>query len=187
MDLVRTRAPRRRVAACAAVVALACWGCASAEPEARAAPVGDPGGGAAVSVLSDPPERKWSCGADCRRWRSVLHRLDAHRTRAYASGRARLLLRVYLPASQVLARDRRMLRAWTRRGAAVSGVRLRVLDVSRLPSQGRSVRLRVVDRLAPVTARLGNGERVGLPRDQPTEHLIVLRRTSDGWRITSSS
>jgi hypothetical protein len=116
----------------------------------------------------------------------VLDRLDAHRARAYATGRTRLLNRVYLPRSRVLATDRRMLGAWTRRGAAVSGARLRVLDVSRLPSPGRSVRLRVVDRLAPATARL-DGERIALPHDQPTEHLIELRRTPVGWRIASSS
>ena len=116
----------------------------------------------------------------------MLDRLDAHRARAYATGRPRLLLRVYLPRSRVLARDRHMILAWTRRGAAVEGVRLRVLDVSRLPSPGRSVRLRVVDRLSPATARLASGEWIALPHDQPTEHVIVLRRTSDGWRIAAS-
>ena len=116
----------------------------------------------------------------------MLDRLDAHRARAYALVRPRILHRVYLPDSRVLASDRHMLRAWTRRGAAVTGVRLRVLAVSRLPSPGRSVRLRVVDRLARTTARLGTGERIALPHDEPTAHVVVLRRTSEGWRIASS-
>jgi hypothetical protein len=123
----------------------------------------------------------------CRRWRPVLDQLDAHRARAYASGRPGLLLRVYLRGTRVLASDRRMLTSWTRRGAVVSGARLQVLEVCRLTSPGRSVRLRVVDRLAPATALLDSGERIRLPRDEPTERMIVLRRTPEGWRIASSS
>jgi hypothetical protein len=171
------------MAAWVAVAALACPACAAAEQPSAAPSIGPV---VAVPAVSGPPEGEWDCAAACRRWRAVLDRLDAHRARAYATGRTRLLNRVYLPRSRVLATDRRMLGAWTRRGAAVSGARLRVLDVSRLPSPGRSVRLRVVDRLAPATARL-DGERIALPHDQPTEHLIELRRTPVGWRIASSS
>jgi hypothetical protein len=171
------------VAARAAVVALAFSACSAAEEP----PAPSAGPEVVVPAVSERPQEEWDCAAACRRWRPVLDRLDAHRARAYATGRTRLLTRVYLPRSRVLATDRRMLGAWTGRGAAVSGARLRVLDVSRLPSPGRSVRLRVVDRLAPATARLGGGERIALPLDQPTEHLIVLRRTVDGWRIASAS
>jgi hypothetical protein len=173
------------MAACATVVALACSACATAEPQAPAASSGV--ARSAVSALPEPPDRHWTCAGACRRWRLVLDRLDRHRARAYASRRPGLLLRVYLSGSRVLAGDERMLRAWTTAGAAVSGVRLRVLGVSRLPSRGRSVRLRVVDRLAPATARLADGDRVALPRDRPTERVLVLRRTRDGWRIASSS
>jgi len=185
MDPVRTRAPGRWVAAWTAVAALACSACAAPDRQRPAAPSN--GSGVAVSAVSEPPEAEWACSADCWRWRPVLDRLDAHRARAYATGRPRLLLRVYLPRSRVLASDRRMLSAWTTRGATVAGARLRVLAVSRLRSPGRSVRLRVVDRLAPATARLRRGERIELPHDQATEHLVVLRRTPDGWRIASSS
>lgn len=134
-----------------------------------------------------PPAAVWSCTAACLRWRPVLDRLDAHRARAYATGRARLLRRVYVPGSRVLARDRQMLRAWTRRAVTVSGARLRVLDVDRLASDGPSVRLRVVDQLGRATARVRDGEeRVALPHDLPTDRVIVLRYGVHGWRIAAS-
>lgn len=187
MDPLRTRAPFLPVAAWATVVTLACPACAASEPGAPAALRSAAVPGAGEPVVAGPPVGEWTCAAACRRWRPVLDRLDARRAVAYRAGRPGLLRRVYAPRSKVLAHDRRLLRDWMRRVASVSGVRLRVLDVSRLPSSGRSVRLRVVDRLSPATARLRDGRRVALPRDQPTEHVIVLRPTSTGWRIASSS
>jgi hypothetical protein len=137
----------------------------------------------------------WSCAAACVRWRPVLNELDAHRALAYATGRPRLLRRVYVPGARIAARDRRMLTAWTARNATVSGVRLRVLDARRLPHgaarPGRrgnpSVRLHVVDQLEPAVAHLHRGAvRVPLPRDLPTSRVIVLQLGPTGWRIASA-
>nr|CAA9363081.1 MAG: hypothetical protein AVDCRST_MAG46-3471 [uncultured Nocardioidaceae bacterium] len=187
----RTRA--RAVSSCVAFLAsLVLGSCASdATPEgARPAtpPVGD-----VLEVLPEAPtgdaaprRTGWTCTAVCQRWRPVLDRLDGHRTRAYASGRPRQLRRVYAPGSRVLAHDLRMLRAWTRRGATVSGVRLRVLAATRQDGSSGVVRLGVVDRLLDATARLADGATVPLPHDRVTERVVVLRRVRGQWRIAGS-
>jgi hypothetical protein len=79
-----------------------------------------------------------------------------------------------------------MLRAWTRRGVTVSGVRLRVLAVTREATRGSDVRLRIVDRMLAATARLADGATVPLPRDRATERIVVLRRVRGTWRIAAS-
>jgi hypothetical protein len=151
----------------------------------RAAPAGQPAG--AVEVAAAPESAGWTCPGPCRRWRGVLHGLDRHRTRAYAQGDPALLSRVYLPGTRVLAADRRMLAAWIDRGATVSGVRLRVLRADRLGrTVGAGARLRVVDRLGPAVAHLPDGRQRALPRDRPTERVVVLVRTRHGWRIAAS-
>jgi hypothetical protein len=116
----------------------------------------------------------------------VLDLLDAHRTRAYESGQSRSLHRVYVPGSRVLAHDLRMLRAWTRRGATVSGVRLRVLAATREATGRSDVRLRIVDRMLAATARLADGATVPLPRDRATERIVVLQQVRGTWRIAAS-
>jgi len=150
-----------------------------------AAPVGPPLA-APGELPALPAESRWICAGSCLRWRAVLASLDRHRLRAYAKGRPQLLRRVYVPGSQIIRRDRRMLTAWIRRDATVSGVRLRVLYVRRLASAGAAVRLRVVDRMAPATAVLPGGRRVALPRDLPTARMLVLTRAGGRWRIAAS-
>jgi hypothetical protein len=191
---LRTRAPAAwcRAVAWAAVVATIATGCAAGREVPRPA-LETVSAGLDTAGADDPAVARWSCAAACVRWRPVLDELDAHRRRAYATGRPRLLHRVYVPGSGVLARDRRMLTAWTARTAGVSGVRLRVLHVRRLPAgrrwpaaRGTSVRLRVVDQLAPATVHLYRGAgRIPLPRDLPTSRVIVLRHGPTGWRIAA--
>jgi hypothetical protein len=170
----------------ACVLAAVLCACASdAAPAARGGGT-DPAGAGATLPAPVASERAWTCAGACVRWRPVLDRLDSHRARAYATARPRALRRVYVPGSRVLVRDRRMLRAWARRDATVAGVRLRVLHVRRLPSTGADVRLRVADRLGRATAALSDGRGVALPRDRPTAHVVVLRRTGAGWRIAAT-
>ena len=181
---------------CVALLALLVLGSCVAGGQPAADPAPDaPSSGvvtAPVTPTAEAPTGRalprwtgWTCTAVCQRWRPVLHRLDAHRTRAYARGQPRLLRRVYAPGTRVLAHDLRMLRAWTRRGATVSGVRLRVLAVPRQIIGRNAVRLRVVDRLLGATARLADTT-VRLPHDRATERVVVLRHARGEWRIAAS-
>lgn len=178
--------PRRHCLAwvVAWAVAAVLGGCVSDAAPARPLQAG-PRQAVAALPAPDVPERGWTCTVACSRWSPVLDRLDVHRARAYATGRPHPLHRVYVRGSRVLAHDRRMLRAWIRRDATVTGVRLRVLHVRRLPTKGADVRLRVVDQLTHGAATLPGGNRMPLPRDRPTAHVVVLRRTTVGWRIAA--
>lgn len=182
---------RRRAGWCVALLAsLALGGCApDAKQAAEPAPTASAPAGEAVPDAPTGhalPRARWTCTAVCQRWRPVLDRLDTHRTRGYASGRPQLLRRVYAPGSRVLAHDLRMLRAWTRRGATVSGVRLRLLAVTPQDVGRDAVRLRVVDRLLDATGRLADGATVQLPHDLATERVVVLRQVRGQWRIAAS-
>ena len=184
----RARCTGSCVALLASVVLVAC------APEARpdlsrpapTAPTSDLATSPATVVTEASRRTGWTCAPACQRWRPVLDRLDSHRTRAYESGQPRSLHRVYVPGSRVLAHDLRMLRAWTRRGATVSGVRLRVLAVTREATGRSDVRLRIVDRMLAATARLADGVTVPLPRDRATERIVVLRQVRGTWRIAAS-
>ena len=113
----------------------------------------------------------------------MLRRLDDARAAAFASGRPAALAHSYLPGSGVLRRDRAVLDAYARRGLRVHGADLRLLRVRVLARGHRRVVLRVVDRLGPATVTARAGAALALPRDHPTVHRLVLRRTDPGWRI----
>jgi hypothetical protein len=118
-------------------------------------------------------------------WERVLERLDRRRARAFATGDPALLAAVYQPGSAVLAADRATLAAYAARGLTVEGATFRLLDVRSRRLAPGEMALRVVDRLAPVTARTNAGAKVRLPHDRPTVHRLVLRRGADGWRIAA--
>jgi hypothetical protein len=117
-------------------------------------------------------------------WVAVLGQLDRRRELAYALGEPRRLRSVYVADSAVLRHDVAMLRAYRERGVSLSGVRLRVLDADLMGRNGPYVRLRVVDRLQRPTAHTRHGS-IRLPRDAPTDRVIVLRDLADGWRIAA--
>lgn len=127
-----------------------------------------------------------SCLAGCRQWHQMLTALDERRERAYVTARPGLLADVYAPASSMLRADQATLDAWSARGITVSEPRLDLLDLEVRHVGRRSARLRVVDRLAPMTATLPGGRTVSLPRDRATARLIELRRVAGQWRIASS-
>jgi hypothetical protein len=115
----------------------------------------------------------------------VLHRLDAERAVAWLRGDPALLGHVYVTPSPALRRDQRALSGYLHRGLVVRGVHLRVARVRLLVRRPGLVTLRVVDRLGAMTAVDVGGERMRLPRDQPTRHLLRLRRTVHQWRIAA--
>jgi hypothetical protein len=119
------------------------------------------------------------------RWAAVLHRLDAVRAAAWLHGDPTLLGRVYVTSSPALRRDRRALGGYLHRGLVVRGVHLRFARVRLVARRPGLVTLRVVDRLGVMAAVDVDGERLRLPRDQPTRHLLMLRRTVDRWRIAA--
>jgi hypothetical protein len=115
----------------------------------------------------------------------VLRRLDAARAVAWLRGDPALLGRVYATPSPALRRDQRALSGYLHRGLVVRGVHLRFARVQLLARRPRLVTLRLIDRLGAMTAVDEGGERMRLPRDQPTRHVLTLQRTVDRWRIAA--
>lgn len=119
----------------------------------------------------------------------VLHAWDAARARAYATGDARALRRLYVPGSRAGASDVRVLRAYARRDLRVGGMRMQVLALEVLRAGPAVLRLRVTDRLVGAVAVRdavqGAGERMTLPRDEATSRLVVLRRLDGRWRVAA--
>ncbi len=121
------------------------------------------------------------------RWVAVLRHLDAIRSQAWRQGDADSLNQVFVPESDVLAQDRRRLRAYTGRDLTVSNVHLDFLRVAVLERRRGCVRLDVVDRLDGAIAVDRDGWRRPLPHDRATHHLVELQRTQHRWRISAVS
>lgn len=161
-------------------VSMACAGCQAngtssspatpRAPSATAPPV--PAGSAGAFGTERPALR-------------VLHRWDARRARAYASGDAATLRSLYLPGSQAAAADVRVLRAYAARGLRVRGIRMQVLEVRVLAHRPGLWRLRVTDRLHHAVAVGPDGRRVALPHADASTHDIVLRRDRGVWRVAA--
>jgi len=135
----------------------------------------------ASPATTSPPTSELAAAS---RWERVLTRLDAAREAAYRTGNPALLADVYSPASTVLRRDRRTLRAYERRGVRLEGVRLEIHHVHVVERDATQVRLRVIDRLARPVAHTAAGD-VALPQDLPTRRLITLVAHRGGWRIAA--
>lgn len=116
----------------------------------------------------------------------MLHRLDLARQAAYDRRRPGLLARVYAPGSTLLRHDRAVLTAYLERGIRLGPVRLEVSALRVTRRSRGSVRLRVVELLAPTTAVLPDGDRVALPADAPTLRTLRLVRTPAGWRLAAA-
>jgi hypothetical protein len=151
-------------------------------PSATAAAAPRPRPGRA-SIPHTPPRR--APPGTATGWAAVLRRLDAARAVAWLRGDPALLRRVYVTPSPALRRDQRALSGYLHRGLVVRGVHLRFARVRLLARRPRLVTLRVIDRLGAMTAVDEGGGRMRLPRDQPTHHVLTLRRTVDRWRIAA--
>jgi hypothetical protein len=135
---------------------------------------GPPPTAAAVPRLTTPDD-----------WRRILERLDDRRGRAWQAGRPAALRRVYTPSSPTLRADSAMLAAYQDRGLQPRGVRLEFTAVQLVNRGPAMVVLAATDRLAPMRVRTAAGVVARLPSDQPTAHLIVLRRVDGRWKIAA--
>ncbi|MDO9454486.1 hypothetical protein [Nocardioides sp.] len=118
------------------------------------------------------------------RAREALRAWDAARARAWTSGDPEALARLYTPGSVAGERDAAMLRAWTDRGARVTGLTTQVLRLRVELERDRRLVLVVTDRVAQVSAA-----GLDLPRDRPSTRRIVLVRAGRGtdWQVASVS
>lgn len=121
------------------------------------------------------------------RAREVLRRWDAARARAWTTGDTEALAGLYTPGSVAGLRDVAMLRAWTERGARLTGLTTQVLRLQVLVERPRRLVLVVTDRVAQVQAGPA-----ALPQDRPSTRRLVLTRpprgTTDGsWCVESVS
>src|SRR4051794_21086565 len=139
--------------------------------------------------LSKPPDP----GPDLR-WLSlskppqagVLSRWDHLRARAYSTGDAAALRRLYAQGSQAGARDVRVLRSYVARGLVVTGLRMWLHSVEVVHSSRHRLVLLVHDRLVHATARSRTDHTVRrLPTDHPSTHVITLIRptTHHQWQV----
>jgi hypothetical protein len=124
--------------------------------------------------------------SDDANWAARLTVLDSARVAAWARGDASALGQVYEVGSPVWKADRRLLRAYAKRGASVRGGALRVLDAHVQRRAPGVVALRVVDVLGPASVVWPDGSTQALPHDRPTARTITLRNGPDGWRIAGS-
>ncbi len=113
---------------------------------------------------------------------AVLRAWDVRRAAAWAAGDGAALGALYTDGSAAGRRDRAMLGRYGARGLRVRGMRMQMLAGEvRSRAAGRIV-LVVTDRLAHAVA-VGQGIRVGLPRDRATRRTVVLRRVAGEWRV----
>ena len=93
------------------------------------------------------------------------------------------LRRLYTRGSAAGERDVRLLERYLDRGLRVRGMGVQVLAVDVRRSDGDVLGLVVTDRLVGAVAT-GRGLRVRLPEDEPSRHLVTLRRSGSHWRVS---
>jgi hypothetical protein len=114
---------------------------------------------------------------------AVLHAWDADRAAAYGAGSPERLRGLYVAGSGAGRADLDLLRRYHRRGLRVTGMRTQVLSLAVLEHRTGLWRLRITDRLVGAVA-VGDGGRMLLPRDRPSEHEVTLMRGEGGrWRV----
>lgn len=118
----------------------------------------------------------WAAAADSPA-SDVLRGWDRRRAAAYASGDVSALRGLYVAGARAAGQDLRMLRAYTRRGLHVEGMRMQLLEVQVLVEKPDRYQLRVTDRLVGAVA-VGSEARWRLPRDKASTRVITLERTS---------
>lgn len=116
-------------------------------------------------------------------WAARLTALDSARQRAFAEAAPQLLDSVYVADSRALAHDVDLIRSYARRGGRVTGAELRILSCTVISSGRDQARLEIVDVLAPSQVVWRDGMTSELPHDRPSQRIVTMRRTADGWRI----
>ncbi|MFN8194141.1 MAG: hypothetical protein U0R80_07650 [Nocardioidaceae bacterium] len=114
---------------------------------------------------------------------AVLRGWDRRRSAAWAAGDPAALRRLYTRGSAAGERDVRLLERYLDRGLRVRGMGVQVLAVDVRRSDGDVLGLVVTDRLVGAVAT-GRGLRVRLPEDEPSRHLVTLRRSGSQWRVS---
>lgn len=141
---------------------------------------------AAVPALPpDSPEpTAASVAGSLADWVAVLDGLDRDRERAFATGDAALLARIYTPTSGVQQADAASLAFLTEQGRRATGVRHEVRSLEVLAAESDRVELRVIDVLGPQTV-LDAADEVLEQRAGRSEasYDVVLVRADGRWRI----
>lgn len=120
----------------------------------------------------------WSDG----RWAGVLAALDAARARAFAASDPATLAQVYVPGSDVLARDTARIARLKDRGVSATGVRHAVNSVRLVQAGAARVVLRVEEKLRGYEVhREGRTHRE--PATAVKRYRITLRQLHGRWLI----
>jgi hypothetical protein len=149
---------------------------------------GSRGGPQAVTRAPSAPAARGASGAPSTvstlAWATVLQRLDARRSAAFARADPAALEAVYARAAPALRRDRDRLAALVTRGQRAEGLRLRATEVSQQDRHADRVVLRVVDVLAPYTVRsLDSGRATPQPGRGARAWRVTLVRDRGRWRF----
>lgn len=118
-------------------------------------------------------------------WATRLAALDTVRHRAFAEAAPHLLDQVYSTGSEELADDAATIRAYSRRDGRVVGAELRILSCRVIAASRDQTRLEVVDVLKSSQVVWQDGTTTDLPRDRPSQRIVTMERTADGWRISA--
>lgn len=117
----------------------------------------------------------------------VLHEWDSRRAEAFAVGSADRLRRLYVAGSAAGAADLALLQRYRDRGLRVAGMRTQLLSVTVTERRPARWAMRVTDRLEGAVAVHGR-QRIQLPRDTSSTHLITMQRAPDGrWQVAAVS
>lgn len=120
-------------------------------------------------------------------WRLVLLRLDHARGAAFAAGDPSALARVYVPGSAALMADRQAMATLAEGRRSVSGLR-HDLKSLRVGNEGPlRVELHVTEALAAHSLTDQTGAVIQRPTGPVVARVVVLRRTSGGWRVEQIS
>jgi hypothetical protein len=110
----------------------------------------------------------------------VLHGWDRRRAQAWSDGSVRRLRLLYARGSEAGAADRAMLAAYRARGLRVTDMRRQTFAVREVHASGRTLTLRVTDRLVSAVA-VGEGMRQPLPGQGFESQTLTFRRSPRGW------
>jgi hypothetical protein len=113
---------------------------------------------------------------------ALLRRWDDARAAAWSAGDHDGLALLYVAGSATGRRDAAMLRAWSRRGVRVEGLRTQVVRVRVVAHRPGRYDLEVVDRVVAGTV-VGTGPSRPLPRDGPSTRRVVLVDAGGAWVV----
>lgn len=111
----------------------------------------------------------------------ALAGLDLQRSVAWSSGSPEAVERLYVDPGSAAA-DVEALQQWSDRGLELESAMLVIGACTETPGTSGTVRLAVVDRLAPTRAVDALGLATALPVDAWSGRQVVLRQVDGSWR-----